>query len=81
MINDNYNEFMYNFKKQKQKKTYESERLLQFVKNKKTMKRKIKIMLINIWFNYSFHSYFRLKMLSWSSNFFSFNLIPIFEKN
>jgi len=37
-------------------------------------------MLINIWFNYSFDSCFGIKMLSWSSNFFSLNLIPIFEK-
>ena len=35
MINEKYNEFMFNFLslKTKTKKTYESERLLQFVKN------------------------------------------------
>ena len=65
----------------KQKKKYENERLLQCVKKtKKTMRTKIKIILINIWFNFSFDSCFCLKMLSWSSSFFSLNLSPIFEK-
>jgi len=44
------------------------------------MRKKIKIILKNIWFNYSFDSCFGLKMLNWSSNFFSFNLVPIIEK-
>jgi len=38
-------------------------------KTKKMMRRKIKIILINIWFNYSFHSCFRLKILSWSFSY------------
>jgi len=41
------------------------------LKTKKTMRRKIKIILINIWFNYSFDSCFRFKILSWSFNYLS----------
>jgi len=44
-------------------------------KTKKKIRRKIKIILINIWFKYSFDLGFRLKMLSWSSNFFNLNLV------
>jgi len=49
-------------------------------RTKKIMRKKIKIILKNIWFNYSFDSYFGLKMLNWSSRFFSFNLVSIIEK-
>ena len=48
-------------------------------KTKKTMRRKIKITLINIWFNYSFDSCFRLKMLSWSFSYL-LNFVSIFKK-
>jgi len=51
------------FSSRKKKKTYESERWLQFVKKlKNTIRMKIKIILINIWFNYSFDSWFFLNV-------------------
>jgi len=43
------------------------------------MRKKIKIILKNIWFNYSFDSGFGLKMLNWSYSFFSFNLIQLLK--
>jgi len=49
-------------------------------KTKKKIRRKIKIILINIWFKYFFDLCFHLKMLSWSSNFFSLNLVSNFWK-
>jgi len=54
---------------QKQEKIWEWEMIIICEKLKKTMRRKIKTILINIWFNYSFDSSFRLKMLSWSPSF------------
>jgi len=49
----------------KKKKTYKSEKLSQIEKKKKKkIRRKIKIILINIWLNYSFDSCFGLKMLN-----------------
>jgi len=38
-------------------------------RTKKIMRKKIKIILKNIWLNYSFDSCFGLKMLNWSSSF------------
>jgi len=49
-------------------------------RTKKIMRKKIKIILKIICFIYSFDSRFGLKMLNWSSNFFSFNLVPVIEK-
>ena len=50
------------------------------LRTKNIMRKKIKIIFINIWFNYSFDSCFGLKMFSWSFSFLSFNLVPIIEK-
>ena len=44
------------------------------------MRKKIKIILINILFNYSFDLCFGLKILNWYFKFFSFNLIPIIKR-
>jgi len=51
-------EFVSNFfsSRKKKEKTYESEMITICEKIKNTIRMKIKIILINIWFNYSFDS-------------------------
>jgi len=81
-INEKYNEFMSNFFSLKiKRKPMRVRDYYNLWKTKKAMKRKIKIMLINIWFNYFFYSYFRLKMLSWFSRFFLVSIWSLFLKN
>jgi len=81
-INEKYNEFMSNFFSLKiKRKPMRVRDYYNLWKTKKAMKRKIKIMLINIWFNYFFYLYFRLKMLSWFSRFFLVSIWSLFLKN